>query len=149
MNSLTIQHCGKQRRFLMTKGGYNISGDVISFSIETYAEDGEVPYAALLSLVNYPRRGVDLVAGASFSYCDSHSSGWDDKSTHANAYFDFHVENIELSFEILEVDLDVLTVRISALTDEYGYDNSGHNPQAIVGTFRVGPKPKSELWIPS
>lgn len=149
MNSLTIQHRGERRRFLMTKGGYSVSDDFITFSVETRAEDGQSPYAALLSLVNFPRRGLDLVPGAVFSYCDSHSSGWDDESTHANAYFDFHVENIELCFEIVDVDVDVLTVRVSALTDEYGYDDSGHNPQAITGTFRMGPKSKSKLWIPS
>src|SRR5689334_4192079 len=90
MNSLTIQHRGERRRFLMTKGGYSVSDDFITFSVETRAEDGQSPYAALLSLVNFPRRGLDLVPGAVLSYCDSHSSGWDDESTHANAYFDFH-----------------------------------------------------------
>jgi len=133
----------------MTKGGYNVSEDFITFSIETQAEDGEVPFSALLCLADYPRHGIELAVGTSFLFRDRHEYGWDDKGTHANAYFDFHVEDIELSFEIVEKNSDVLTVRLWALTEEYGYDNSGENPQPIVGTFKIGPKPKSELWIPS
>src|SRR5712672_55631 len=101
MNTLTIRHRGKQREFRLTKGGYEFDGKRISISIETWAEDQESPYAANFSLVNYPVSDDTLTPGSQFTLSDEHASGWDDQNTHANAYFDFHAESVQLSFKIV------------------------------------------------
>ena len=125
MNTLTIRHRGKQREFRLTKGSYDFDGKRISISIETWAEDQESPCAANFSLVNYPVSDATLTPGAQLTFRDEHPSGWDDQNTHANAYFDFHAESVQLSFKVFAVNPCTLTVELSALTEDYGYDDDG------------------------
>ena len=149
MNKLTIRHRGNQREFHLSKGAYDFDGNRISISIETWAEDQESPYAANFSLVNHPAGDDTLTPGAQFAFRDEHAHGWDDQNTHANAYFDFHAESVQLSFKILAVDSSTLTVELSALTEDYGYADDGRGPTPMVGTFQLLKKSKNELWIPT
>jgi hypothetical protein len=149
MDTLTIRHRGKQREFRLTKGGYDFDGQRVSISIETWAEDEQSPYAANLSLVNYPVGDGTLKSGMEFRFKDDHISGWDEESTHANAYFDFHAESVELVFKLLAVESDSVTVKLSAITEDYGYDDDGKKLNPMMGTFRLSKKAKNELWMPS
>jgi hypothetical protein len=148
MNTLTITHRGARRTFRFAKGGYAIDGERISISIETWADDKQSPYAANLSLVNYPLPQGALRPGLQLAFSDDHAKGWDDQDTHANAYFDFHAEAVRLTFEVLAVERDALTVRLSATTEDYGLDRDD-KPNPIEGTFRLPKTPKGELWIPT
>jgi hypothetical protein len=149
MDTLTIRHRGEQREFRLTKGGYDFDGQRISISIETWAEDQQSPYAANLSLSDYPLRDETLKPDMQLTFKDDHTTGWDEENTHANAYFDFHAESVELTFKVLAVDLDSITVQLSAITKDYGYEDDGRKLNPMTGTFRLSKKPKSELWIPS
>jgi|ERR1043166_1077949 hypothetical protein len=148
MNTILIRHGRQQREFRLTKGGYDFDGKRITISIETWAEDGEAPYAANFSLVNHPVAGGVLAPGAHFSFKDEHGEGWDDENTHANAYFDFHAESVRLDFKIVAFDMSSLTVELSALTEDYGYDEDG-TPNLMVGKFQLPRLPRHELWIPT
>ena len=149
MDTLTIRHRGRERTFRLVKGGYDFDRDRISISIETWAIDEQSPYAANFSLVNYAVPNGSLTAGMQFSFSDNHADGWDDQNTHANAYFDFHAESVQLTLKILTVDSAALTVQLSALTGDYGYDDDGRKPNPMTGTFHLLRTPKNELWIPS
>jgi hypothetical protein len=151
LNTLTIRHRGEHREFRLVKGGYDFDGKRISISIETWAEDNESPYSALFSLVNFPIPEASLKPGAQFRFSDSHQAGWDDENTHANAYFDFHAERVELTFTVVTADSEALTLKLSATTGDYGYDedDADKKPNPMVGFFRLGKKPRSELWIPT
>ncbi len=148
MNSLAIRHRGAHRTFRFVKGGYAIDGERISISVETWAEDEQSPYAANLSLVNYPLPRGALRPGSQLAFSDDHAKGWDDQDTHANAYFDFHAESVCLKIEVVAIEADVLTVRLSATTTDYGYGDDG-KPTPIEGTFRLPKTSMSELWIPT
>jgi hypothetical protein len=39
-------------------------------------------------------------------------------------------------------------VQLSAMTQDYGYDDNSSKPNPITGTFRLPNKSKSELWVP-
>jgi hypothetical protein len=148
MNTLNIRHRGEHREFHLRKGGYDFDGKRICISIETWADDNISPYAALFSLVNFPISNASLKEGQELSFNDDHSAGWDDEATHANAYFDFHAESVTLTFKILAVDSDALTVELSAVTEDYGYEDDG-TPNPMSGTFQLPRRARSELWIPT
>jgi hypothetical protein len=154
MNTLTIRHRGEDQKFRMVKGGYCFDRKGITISIETQTEDrvSPYPYSALFSLVNYPMGEAALKVGARFSFSDRHPTGFDDENTHANAYFDFHAETVKLSFKVLAVDADALTLELSAKTEDYGYEvrrGKMIKINAMAGVFQLAKKSKSELWIPT
>jgi hypothetical protein len=149
LNTVIIHHRGERRVFRLTEGGYHFDGKRISISIRAWAEDEESPYAANFSLVNYPVVDGYIATGVQFQLKDDHSKGWDGGNIHANAYFDFHVKKLELRFKIQVVSGSELTVELWALTEEYGYADDETPPDPIVGRFRLAPKPKQELWIPT
>lgn len=148
LNTLIIHHRGKCREFRLVKGGFAIRGGCISISIETRAEDGDAPYSALFSLVNYPIGDRELEVGRQIALKDDHANGWDDQTPHANAYFDFHAEKVRLTFKFLTVTANLLTVRLSARTNDYGFD-AKRKVKPMVGVFELPKTNRRRLWIPT
>src|SRR5947209_19564612 len=105
----------------MTKGGYAFEDNRVSIAIETEAEHAGFPNWACFYLANYPLDRACLKDGLKLRFKDNHDDAWDEKATHANAYFEFSSEIVDLAIEIVRVEPKMMTVRLSAVTDDIDY----------------------------
>jgi hypothetical protein len=146
MNTLTIHHQNGDRKFRLEKGGYAFEDDGISIAVETEAEEAGFPNWACFYLANYPLQRACLKEGLVLRFKDNHDEGtWNEQATHANAYFEFSAEMVDLAIEILSVQSKIMTVRLSAITEDIDYYDDRARPTTSEGIFQLQEKAKSEL----
>lgn len=145
-NHLTIKHQDGELHYQLKAGGYTIERDRITISVDTQAAgQKQYPSCALFCLVNCPLPSGKPAVGDVYRYEDDHAEGFSDDADeliHANAYFDFHVEHVNLSWKVLAIHGCEIVFEMSAITD----DDRRANP--ITARFRLSPAPKMDLWLP-
>jgi hypothetical protein len=150
LNTLTITHQDGPLTFKLERGGYFIRDGLITISIETEAVDeDQYPRCAHFCLEGAPLKH-DLRASDKFRCKGGMFQELEDTGDgpKAHAYFEFHAEEVDLTFTVKEVGKISIQFALKAIHDDVNsYDDSA-KPSATVGLFELKKKKPSDIWVP-
>ncbi|MBK8038745.1 MAG: hypothetical protein IPK22_16685 [Verrucomicrobiaceae bacterium] len=149
-NQIKIAHQDGDIVLPLKKGGYFYEDRGFGISIEAEAaseEDWEKhPNCASLASFGHPVTNP-LAVGQVFGA--KGGMGYDcDATPNAGAYFGFHAEQVSISWRIISIEGDRITVELEAFTEDVDYYDDRAKPQPISGVFSLQRCEPSELWVP-
>lgn len=150
LNTLVIAHQDGDLHYKLKRGGYCITSDSISISVETKAIAKEqFPDCALLALEGFPLKD-SLTSGTVFEHRGGMLEDRDDSLPKAHGYFTFHAEKVAIRWTVESIETDAVVFRLEATQDDVIYYEPARSKKTPTqGLFRLARKPRSRLWIPS
>jgi hypothetical protein len=150
LNTLTIAHQTGPLKFKLERGGYFIRDGLLTISIQTEAIDDEQdPRCAHFCLENAPLKH-DLRAGDKFRCQGGMLAELEDQSDgpKASAYFEFHAEELDLTFTVKEVGKTSIQFALKAKHDDVDAYDDRAKPCTTTGLFELRKKKRDQLWVP-
>jgi hypothetical protein len=152
LGTLTIDHQEGPLTFKLERGGYFIRDGLITISIQTEAVDDEQsPSCAYFCLENAPFKH-DLRAGDKFRCKGGMLADVEDveevEGPKAHAYFEFHAEEVDLTFTVIEVGKSSIQFALKATHDDVDYYDDRAKRTPTTGLFELKKKKPGEIWVP-
>ncbi|MBC8063849.1 MAG: hypothetical protein H7Y17_03400 [Chlorobia bacterium] len=150
IDTLTIHHQDGDLPYRLRNGGYSLTSDSISISIDCEAtgEDDPFPPSALICLENCkiehpPRAGDVLTCRGGMLVNDQ------DVPQRAWGYFTFHVDQITQTWTVESIEGDVIMATLEASHDDVNYYGDQARETTSRGRFALHRRSLNELWVPS
>ena len=151
LNTLTIAHQSGPLKFKFERGGYFIRDGLLTISIQTEAiDDEQSPRCAHFCLENAPLKH-ELRVGDKFRCKGGMFAELEEEETDgpkASAYFEFHAEEIDLTFTVQEIGKTTIQFALKAKHDDVDCYDDRAKPSATTGLFELRKKKRDQLWIP-
>lgn len=150
LDTLVIRHQDKDLFYRLQEGGYSLGDGSITISVDCRAtgEGDPFPPVAMLCLENHlitsPPKVGDVYTCRGGMLVNS-----DDVDQRAWGYFTFHVDQISQRWSIVEIEGDALVLELEASHDDVNYHGDQARETTTLGRFRLTPRPKAAMWIPS
>ncbi len=150
LNHLLIPHQDGDQVMALRSGGYAIYEDRLAISIETENVDPQ-GFPNVAHICSFHHNVADgLKSGDRFT-CEggmAAASADDPEAVKAFGFFVFHAERLDLTWTVVDVAEDRITVELSAIHDDINGDSSRVSERPTTGTFTLSAKDPDELWIP-
>lgn len=127
-------------------GGYCREENKITISVQFIPRDSDYLEDLQYCLQNFPLEG-DIKVDDVYSHLGGMFNN-DENDIKAWGYYGEHCDKIQITFKVLAIENDAITLELSGYHDDVNYMGEKAKDCNYKGRVTLKPKPKNDLWIP-